>query len=783
LNNLVNPYQAGRPVEKPDMFFGRDDALIWVEQQLTLDRRLLIVHGPGLIGKTSLVRRLPAFLAEHIQCLYFQGKPHRGRSLSQILAALAGDLANQLMSKSLVSPHQVDTAADSATAVKSLLQQAAFALDRAGATSKGRLPGSEEATRLLLILDDAHILVDGEPPSLDSFFDFLTTLLAQVPGLQLLLTLSDLSYERLAHPILLGAVAFRLGPLSSDAAQQLITRPALGALRFDAGVTKRIAEITSNHPYYLHLFCYTLYNCCARDGWVNQSDIDRTLETLLSLPNEQFQATWEESSRAEQAALSALAGLKGAHGPITRQEAINYLRRFDPRVIPDVVLDALESLADRGVLVRMGALSYRFAVNLFRYWLDHHTDPAEVLAGIDWERLRTQLAARSYVEEIEVGEPVSSGRQTEDEEADKRQWNPGTLSILGLAGTAFIGLLLLTLAFSGLLPTRTVDPTLTIQRSQAPGSFVSPTPSATPTTVPTPTPTRPLVVAHSLPAIVYMARGAANDAQAFTWQLFVMNADGTNRKQHSFSNTDDITPVWSPDGQRIAFVTQRDGNREIYLANADGSDLVNLTQHPSEDWTPAWSPDGKEIGFSSNRQGNWEIFVVNADGTNLRQITNDGTGNLSPVWSPDGKTMAFSSKRDGNWEIYSMPAPDSQGLVRGQQRRLTFAEGNDLSPLFSPQGDRIAFESNREGNVEVFVMPAPGAQTQVSADGSNQVNLSNLSFADDHGPVWSPDGRRLLFYSNREGNWDLFAMTATGESVVNLTNSPDMDEQAPSWRP
>lgn len=778
MSNLVNPYQAGRPVEKPDMFFGRDDALIWLEQQVTLDRRLLIVYGPEMIGKTSLVRRLPALLAENVQYLYFQARSHRGRSLSQILAALAGDLANQLMAKDLISPHQVDTAADSATAVKSLLQQAASALDH-----KSPLPGIEQPNRLLLILDDAHMLVDGEPPSLDSFFDFVSGLLAQVPGLQLLLTMSDLSYQQLTHPVLLGAESFRLGPLSSDAAQQLITRPALGVLRFDAGVTKRIAEITSNHPYYLHLFCYTLYNSCARDGWVNQSDIDRTLETLLSLPNERFQAILERATRAEQAALSALAGLKGAHGPITRQEAINYLRRFDPEVVPEVILDALESLADQGLLVRMGASSYRFAVNLFRYWLDHHLDPASVLAGVDWGYLKAQLTRHSGLEEMAASQPVPGDQQTQDEEAVRRLWNPGTLAIIGLAGTAFIGLVLLALAFTGLLPAGDAEQTPALSQSPAPGSFVLPTPPATPTPIPTPTPTRPLVVAHSLPAIVYMARNAANDGSPSTWQLFVMNADGTKRQQHLVSNADDITPVWSPDGQRIAFVTQRDGNREIYLINADGSNLVNLTRHPSEDWTPAWSPDGKEIAFSSNRQGNWEIFVINADGTNLRQITNDGTGNISPVWSPDGKTMAFSSRRDGDWEIYSMPAPDSQGLVTGEVIRLTYAEGNDLSPLFSPQGDRIAFESNREGNVEVFVMPAPGTRAQASLDGSNQVNVSNLSYADDHGPVWSPDGQRLVFYSNREGNWDLFVMAANGETVVNLTNSPDVDEQAPSWRP
>jgi TolB protein len=71
----------------------------------------------------------------------------------------------------------------------------------------------------------------------------------------------------------------------------------------------------------------------------------------------------------------------------------------------------------------------------------------------------------------------------------------------------------------------------------------------------------------------------------------------------------------------------------------------------------------------------------------------------------------------------------------------------------------------------------------MNADGSNQRNLSNLPYADEHGPVWSPDGHRLLFYSNREGNWDVFVMAATGENVLNLTRTPDVDEQAPTWRP
>lgn len=777
MSNSVNPYRAGRPVEGPEMFFGRDDALIWLERQLTLNRRLIIVYGPDLIGKTSLVHRLPTFLESHVCWLYFGCKPHQGKSLPQVLAVLAGELAEQLMALDLVAPHQVDTAADSATAVQSLLRQADLALD-AGASPPTDPRRQRVTNNLLLVIDDVHQLVENDDLSVTGFLDSLATLLAEVPSLHLLLTLSDLYYEQHTHPLLSGAVSFRLGPFKSDAAQQLITRPAQGALRFDSGVVKRISDITSNHPYYIHLFCYTLYNCCAQEGWINQSDVDRVLEKLLALPNERFQAIWDQSNWAEKATLTALAGLRGAHGPIMRQEVVNHLKRFDLDVEAEVILDALEALANRGILVRMGALSYRFAVNLFRYWLDRHTDPVRVLARADWNQLSAQLAMRASTEGEETEDfPLASG---EKQDAKGRRWSLGRLSILGLTGTALIGIALLAIAFSGVLPPETIAPTPAPAPTQAPRSFVSPVPSSTSTPVPTPTPTRPLVVAHSLPAIVYMAQGATDGIPPSNWEIFVMDASGANRQQRTEGNFDNITPVWSTDGQHIAFVSQRDGNREIYVIPAgksmtsDTADWVNITQHPAEDWTPAWSPDGQQIAFSSNRQGNWEVFIVNADGTDLRQVSNDGYGNLSPVWSPDAQTMAYANKRDGDWEIYTMPAPDIEGQVTGERRRLTFSDGNDLSPIFSPQGDRIAFESNREGNVEIYVM---------NTDGSNQRNLSNSSFSDEHGPIWSSDGQRLLFYSNRGGNWDLFVMTANGENVVNLTNTPDIDEQAPAWRP
>ncbi|NJN95882.1 MAG: hypothetical protein HC875_18135 [Anaerolineales bacterium] len=287
------------------------------------------------------------------------------------------------------------------------------------------------------------------------------------------------------------------------------------------------------------------------------------------------------------------------------------------------------------------------------------------------------------------------------------------------------------------------------------------------------------MVARTLPSLTYMARDVDQ-----SWRIYVANADGTGATALSPEGEDDTAPVWSPDGQNIAFVSTRDGNREVYVVAADcvtlpegcGPTAINVTRHPADDWTPSWSPDSKRLAFSSIRAGNWEIFVVDMAclddpetcPDSAVQITDNGTGNLGPVWSPDGKRLAFSSKAPGNWDIFTMTVSGSD------LRQVTTDPANDLSPAWSPDGKRLAFETNRDGNVEVYVADANGTTAQ---------NISNFSQANDHGPFWSPDGQQLVFYSNREGNWEIFSTTLDGQTVVNLTQTPTRDEQTPAWRP
>ncbi|HID86182.1 MAG TPA: hypothetical protein EYP55_02260 [Anaerolineae bacterium] len=159
-------------------------------------------------------------------------------------------------------------------------------------------------------------------------------------------------------------------------------------------------------------------------------------------------------------------------------------------------------------------------------------------------------------------------------------------------------------------------------------------------------------------------------------KIWVMGADGTNPVRWTEELGLDFYPSWSPDGQKIAFMSVRDGNGEIYVVSTEGGE-VNLTRHPAEDWSPAWSPDGQTILFMSDRDGNKEIYVMNADGSDPVNLTNHPANDGDPAWSPDGRRIVFISDRDGDVEIYVMNRDGTE------QTRLTFSPGDDLHPSWT----------------------------------------------------------------------------------------------------
>ena len=273
-----------------------------------------------------------------------------------------------------------------------------------------------------------------------------------------------------------------------------------------------------------------------------------------------------------------------------------------------------------------------------------------------------------------------------------------------------------------------------------------------------------------------------------TSDIYVMAADGKNQRRLTNNPASDHSPSWSPDGKRIAFVSDRDGHvhrripwltYEIYVMDADGSNQLNLTNNPHDDRSPSWSPDGKRIVFESDRDNdrghNIEIYVMDADGSNQINITNNLTEDRYPAWSPDGERIAFSARREGHvvhnlditYEIYVM---DIDG---GNEQRLTENRNNDWSPAWSPDGQRIAFMADRKGDVVQFDI------YEMDADGGNPQKLTNHR-AWVGSPSWSPDSERIVFNSNRDGNTNIYVMDADGGNLQNLTNDPH-GGGGPAW--
>jgi WD40 repeat protein len=213
---------------------------------------------------------------------------------------------------------------------------------------------------------------------------------------------------------------------------------------------------------------------------------------------------------------------------------------------------------------------------------------------------------------------------------------------------------------------------------------------------------------------------------------------------------------------KLAFVSSRDGNQEIYVMNADGSDQTRLTSNAASDSEPAWSPDGNKLAFRSDRDGNEEIYVMNADGSGVTRLTSNAASDSGPAWSPDGSKLAFVSDRNGPHDIYVMNA-DGSGVTRLTDN----APAGNTAPDWSPDGSKLAFESGRDGNVEIYVM---------NADGSDQTRLTSNPLP-DRSPAWSPDGSKIAW----EDNGEIYVMNADGSGQTNLTNNAAADGQ-PAWQ-
>lgn len=264
--------------------------------------------------------------------------------------------------------------------------------------------------------------------------------------------------------------------------------------------------------------------------------------------------------------------------------------------------------------------------------------------------------------------------------------------------------------------------------------------------------------------------------------LFVMNADGSGAWNVTESpGTWDGRMSWSPDGGALAYGHPNDeGGWDIHRVGMDGSPSVNLTPpaDATHDGWPVWSPDGSRIAFVSLRDGQAEIYVMDADGSNPVNLT--GTPDMDegyPAWSPDGSRIAFSSDHSDERDIHVINVDGT-----GRRTLTSQADRADYPPLWSPDGSRILFTGfDRDANTsDVFV---------IDADGTSLINLSNHP-AQDRAASWAPDGSLIAFNSSRDGLAQVYLVAPDGSELRRLIE-PEPDEtpldnyleSAGAWRP
>jgi Tol biopolymer transport system component len=709
---LRNPYIVERPLNEQDFFIGRTAILDTIQSQLVEDERLFVLFGKSQIGKTSLLNQLGLRLGSSYDVRLL---PWPGRGDASPLARLI-ELVAEAAGGPIPEPE----------AVRAALEAVAGTHGSPTATSPllGALARRDDAPTLVCCIDAVDLFDLADTEAWQSALCALRAALTPALGIAVVLAVRARPAQvALALPHITCLVLERF---TSRETEDLLMVPVRGDMTFDLDAVTQIHRLAGGEPHFVQLFGRVLFEQRLRRGWVDVPEVSHAADQVLALGAPQFEAHWQDSSWAARIVMSVFGERVGSDGVASALELGQYLQQLRIDMSTLHLDAALDELMNRDLIEMLGGRTYRFINTLFLRWIKReHGTLATVRASRVYHQRRLEPASGWGVRKID--------------------W----LSIL-------LWCLAVALAMGVFYVWRS--------REREVVWTARPTPSAREagaerTTPALPTPERGVAPGR----IVYMAKAAPDD----NWAIFVMRSDGSDPTQLTERGANDTSPLWSPDGRQLLFVSDRDGNREVYVMSADGSSQLNLTRDAAEDWTPCWSPDGERIAFASYRDGNWEIYAMDADGANVRRLTRSPAADYAPAWSPDGERIAFVSDRSGNLDIWTM-AVDGSDL-----RRFTDDAATDQSPAWSPDGTMLAWESYRDGNMEIYA---------ADIDGSELRNLSQDVYADDHGVTWSPWGDGIAYYTNRFKGWDIMTLDLKTGQRANITQSDDL-EQAPHWGP